>query len=227
MKSRLLLGGLLLAAVFSAFANEAAQRENLFTLPLTAFKTSDENASQKLYVKPGVDLKQYSAVILEPLYFMRQEADGNWELLQSTEENKIAHYYQERMTEELKKVGIPVVDQPGEGVATIRAAVTGMALGRLGLKPLDVLPIKAVANLTRMAVGKEKYLVKIGSMAQMEDSESGDLLAGSVNLRKTQETTYKDSGMTKEVVDRLIDGWCKENAKLLARAMTTSKTVTH
>jgi hypothetical protein len=34
-----------------------------------------------IYLKPGADLKQYHAVILEPLSFLERQNDGNWQLL--------------------------------------------------------------------------------------------------------------------------------------------------
>jgi hypothetical protein len=197
--------------------------DNLFSVPLEALQPSKDNPSQKLYVKPGVVLKDYKAILLEPMYFMRHDDKGNWELLQSAEESRIASYFQQKMTQELQKTGIAVGTDAGPGVARMRVAVTGLAQERPGVEVSDILPVKAVFNLTRIAAGKEPYLMKVGSMAQLEDSESGSLLAGSVNLRQSKKTAYKDEPLKLEIIKSAIDNWCRDSAKLLAKALTTTK----
>lgn len=221
MKPWLLLALSMLVASPAAWADAAA--DNLFTVPISALQPSKDNPAQKLYLKPGVDLKAYTAIWLEPMYFMRHDSKGNWELLQSADESRIASYFQQKMTQELQAAGIPVVTQAGPGVARMRVAVTGLAQDRPGMDVTDILPIKAVFNLGRIAAGKEPYLMKVGSMAQLEDSESGSLLAGSVNLRQSKKTATKDEPLKLELIKGTIDDWCRDSAKLLAKALTTTK----
>ncbi|STQ90762.1 DUF3313 domain-containing protein [Iodobacter fluviatilis] len=219
-----LIHALVLAVTLTvpAFASEEIQPENLFTVPLSAFKPSDKDASRRLYVQPGISLKDYNAVLIEPLYFMRHSEESNWQLLQGSEENKIAEYFHKKMTGELRKAGIAVVQEAGPGVAKMRVAITGLAQERPGIDVIDVLPAKAVINLARLAAGKEPYLMKIGNIAQLEDSQSGSLLAGSVNLRKSTKTVQKDEPMQLKTIEKLIDKWCHESADLLVHAMTIS-----
>jgi len=224
MKSWLFVAVSMLVASPAAWADPAA--DNLFTVPISALQPSKDNAAQKLYLKPGVDLKAYNAIWLEPLYFMRHDGKGNWELLQSAEENRISSYFQQKMTQELQQVGIPVVSQSGPGIARMRVAVTGLAQDRPGVAVTDLLPFKAAINLTRIVAGKEPYLMKVGSMAQLEDSESGSLLAGSVNLRQSKKTATKDEPLKLELIKSAIDDWCRDSAKLLAKALTTAATAT-
>ncbi|OWY38588.1 DUF3313 domain-containing protein [Xenophilus sp. AP218F] len=221
MKPWLTFAATLFAASPLAMADNTP--DNLFTVPLTAFKTSDANPAQKLYLKPGVNLKAYRAIQLEPLYFMRHDDKGNWELLQSSEQNRIAAYFQQKMTAELHKAGIAVTSNPGAGIARMRVAVTGLGQSRPGIDVVDILPIKAVFNLTRLAVGKEPYLMKVGSMAQLDDSQSGALLAGSVNMRESGKSTQKGEPMKLETIEGLIDDWCRDSAKLLAKALTVAQ----
>lgn len=217
MRKTLTLGLLLLAAL-PALAQDAAAPQTLFSLPLTAFKASERNASQRLYRAPDAQLSAYKSIVVEPLYFMRHQADGDWQLLQSGEENRIAAYFQRRMTEELHKVGIPVSREALPDSARLRVAVTGMAQERPGVEPLDILPIKAVFNLGRLAAGRA-YLTKVGSMAQLEDANSGKLLAGSVNLRKSDKSLQRGEAVKLESLESLIDDWCRDSARLLARGM--------
>ncbi|AXT45778.1 MULTISPECIES: DUF3313 domain-containing protein [Chromobacterium] len=218
MRKTLSLGLLLLAAL-PAMAQDAADPQTLFSLPLTAFKASDRDASQRLYRAPDAQLNAYKSIVVEPLYFMRHQPDGDWQLLQSGEENRIAAYFQRRMTEELHKVGIPVSREALPDSARLRVAVTGMAQERPGVEPLDILPIKAVFNLGRLAAGKEPYLTKVASMGQLEDANNGKLLAGSVNLRKSDKSRQRGEPVKLESLESLIDDWCRDSAKLLARGM--------
>ena len=74
-------------------------------------------------------------------------------------------------------------------------------------------------NLGRLAAGKEPYLTKVGSMAQLEDANSGKLLAGSVNLRKSDKSLQRGEAVKLESLESLIDDWCRDSARLLARGM--------
>lgn len=210
---------LLLLAALPALAQDAADPQTLFSLPLTAFKAAARDATQKLYRAPDAQLSAYKSIVVEPLYFMRHQPDGDWQLLQSGEENRIAAYFQQRMTEELHKVGIPVSREALPDSARLRVAVTGMAQQRPGVEALDILPIKAVFNLGRLAAGKEPYLTKVASMAQLEDANSGKLLAGSVNLRKGDKSRQRGEPVRLEALQGLIDDWCRDSARLLARGM--------
>ncbi|MEJ8675589.1 DUF3313 domain-containing protein [Chromobacterium amazonense] len=197
-------------------AGETANSENLFTVPLSAFQQSKSNPDQRVYLKPGVDLKAYNTVLLEPLLFMRQAKDGNWELLQSGDENAIAAYFHQRMQAELASAGVAMTQQAAPGVARLRVAVTAVSQDRPGVDAVDLLPIKAVFNLARLATGKEPYLLKIGSMAQLEDAQDGALLAGTVNLRQNKKSKTKEEQMTLDLIKPLIDQWCKDSARQLA-----------
>ena len=205
-----------MALSLPARADLPAQAENLFTLPLDAFQQSKTQPSQRVYLKPGVDLKSYHAVLPEPLLFMRQGPDGNWQLLQPGDENAIAGYFHQRLQAELAAAGVPVALQPAPGVARLRVAITGLSQDRPGVDPIDLLPVKAVFNLARLAAGKEPYLLKIASMAQLEDSQDASLLAGTVNLRQNAKSKDKEQPLTLELIKPLVDDWCRQSARQLA-----------
>ncbi|UTH73387.1 DUF3313 domain-containing protein [Chromobacterium sp. IIBBL 290-4] len=198
-----------------AFAAEQAAPENLFTLPLDAFQQGKQ-ANQRVYLKPGVDLKSYHAVLPESLLFLRQAKNGQWELLKAGDENAIAAYYQQKLRSELAAAGVPIADAPAPGVVRLRVAMTSVEQDRPGVDAVDLLPIKAVFNLARLAAGKEPYLLKIGSMAQLEDSQDGSLLAGTVNLRQGGKSKTKEQQVSLDMLKPLMDDWCKQSAQQLA-----------
>ncbi|AVG17846.1 DUF3313 domain-containing protein [Chromobacterium vaccinii] len=194
----------------------ADNADNLFTVPLDAFQPGKMVPGQRVYQKPGVDLKAYHSVLLEPLLFLRQADDGSWELLQAGDENAIAGYFHDRMQAELKAAGVEEALQPATGVTRLRVAVTGVSQDRPGVNAIDLLPVKAVFNLARLATGKEPYLLKIASMAQLEDAQDGGLLAGTVNLRQNEKNKTKEQPMTLDLIKPLIDEWCRQSARQLA-----------
>lgn len=230
MKPLMIAASLMLALAWPAHAEEAApsnaaaaQKENIFTVPLEAFKTSDSNPSRKLYVHADANLKKYHALQLEPLMFMQQSHEGQWELLQANENNEIANYFHAQMVKELKKAGVMVSDVAGPGVARWRIAVTGVTHDKPGLEVTDVLPIKIVVNVARMAADKELHLTKVGVLTQLDDSVNGQLLAGSADMRTGGKKVYKDEVPKLANVKSLIDKWCKEGAQLLAGKIQPNK----
>jgi hypothetical protein len=209
----------MLVASPAALADPAA--DNLFTVPLSSLQPSKVNPSQQLYPKPGVELKACQAILPEPLHVMRHDDKGTWKLLQSSQERRISGHFQQEMTQELPRAGISVTTEAGTGIAPMRMAVTGLGQERPGRDVADILPVKAVFNLTSMDAGKEPYLQQVGSMAQLEDSESGSVLAGSVYVRQSKRTARKDELLELETIKSAIDDWCRDSAKLLAKALTT------
>lgn len=71
-------------------------------------------------------------------------------------------------------------------------------------------------NVTREVIGKEPYLLKVGSMAQLLDSQSGKLLVRVMDARESPDTTHKDSPITADEMEKMIDQWAASRAKQLA-----------
>lgn len=210
---------LLLGSLAWADGDVDAVRDNLFTIPLSAYQLDAKNPQQKLYLKPGVKLSQYQQVIVEPPLFLHQAENQEWELLQPNEQSKIANYFKAKLSSELQKQGVKVVETADNNTLRLRFAVTGLAQTRPGLDLIDVLPAKAAINIAKMAVGKEPYLLRIGTMAQLEDASSGELLAGAVNLKDTRKTKVKDQDITLNYLQREIDTLTRKSAAQLAHAL--------
>ncbi|QLI81408.1 DUF3313 domain-containing protein [Chitinibacter fontanus] len=219
LRATLLSASLLLSPWVSANTETDAVRDNLFTIPLSAYQLDAKDPSQRIYLKPGVTLSQYQQVIVEAPLFLHQGQDQQWELLQPNEESKIANYFKAKLSIELQKQGIKVVEQADANTLRLRFAVTGLAQTRPGLDLIDVLPAKAAINIAKMAIGKEPYLLRIGTMAQLEDASNGELLAGAVNLKETRKTKVKDKAITLDYLEKEIDKITKKSAAQLAHAM--------
>ncbi|MGY3949615.1 DUF3313 domain-containing protein [Aeromonas allosaccharophila] len=189
--------------------------QSLQTVPFSAFQPSESNPNQRVYKEPGTDLRQYNEVLLDPLQFIRQE-NGQWYLLTANDQNQIGRYYHDTFQRELIKQGVKIASAPGPKVMRIQAAVTNFDLTRPDPKLRDLLPAKIAINITREVIGKEPYLLKVGSMAQLLDSQSGKLLVRVMDARESPDTTHKDSPITAEEMEKMIDQWAANRAKQLA-----------
>jgi hypothetical protein len=159
-------------------------------------------------------------VIIEPLVFTHHQPEGKWQILVIEEQSNIAQYFQHSLAAALIAENIEVVREPGPGIARLRVAVSDILQEKPGLSVTDLLPVKAVFNFARVAGGIDPYLVKMATMAQLEDSETHEVIAGSVNLLNNKKTKTAKQQITKDWIKDAIDGWNKDSAVLLARRLS-------
>ena len=107
------------AALLGGCAVKNQVSHSLQAIPLTAFQQSESNPNQRVYKEPGVDLRQYNEVLLDPLQFIRQE-NGQWYLLTANEQNQIGRYYHDKFQSELIKQGVKIATAPGPKVMRIQ-----------------------------------------------------------------------------------------------------------
>lgn len=213
MKKAVIAG--MVAILLSGCAVKNQVSHSLQAIPLTAFQQSESNPNQRIYKEPGVDLRQYNEVLLDPLQFIRQE-NGQWYLLTANEQNEIGRYYHATFQRELINHGVKIATAPGPGVLRVQAAITNFDLTRPDPKLRDLLPAKIAINVTREVIGKEPYLLRVGSMAQLLDSQSGKLLVRVMDARESPDTTHKESPITAGEMAKMIDQWVAARAKQLA-----------
>jgi hypothetical protein len=101
-------------------------------------------------------------------------------------------------------------------VLRVQAAITNFDLTRPDPKLRDLLPAKIAINVTREVIGKEPYLLRVGSMAQLLDSQSGKLLVRVMDARESPDTTHKESPITAGEMAKMIDQWAAARASQLA-----------
>jgi len=213
-----LFATVLLACLSSPLVS-AATSETLLSLPKEAFQQSKTDPNQYNYLKPGAELSRYRQILIDPLSFLSPAPGGDWKVSVADERNKISQYFQQGLRAELQKRGIETVDAPGPQVLRLHVAITTVSEERPGLKPIDILPVKAVFNLARNAAGMEPYLVKISTMGQLEDSESGELLAGAIDLKHTDKTKSGKGPLTLDYLRAMIDKWNSQTADRLVNAL--------
>jgi hypothetical protein len=116
--------------------------------------------------------------------------------------SEIDQAFKQIVTQEFQPHGYQTVDKPGPAVLVFRGALTGVTPEHQGFEPSDVLPIKAVINAGRYAVGAEPYYIVLSGEIEVDDGASGERVYAAVGARRGFETTTKGSQITwKEVKD--------------------------
>ncbi|MCW3481478.1 DUF3313 domain-containing protein [Neisseriaceae bacterium JH1-16] len=211
-----------LAALLAGLATPlalAAAPDALLALPKEAFQHSPSEPHTYRYQKPGSDLRRYRQILIAPLAFLSKAPSGDWKFSVADERNKISQYFQQSLKTQLQQRGIETVEVPGPDALRLQVAVTTVTEEKPGLKPIDILPVKAVFNLARNAAGLEPYLVKISTLGQLEDSQSGELLAGAIDLKQADKAKSGKGPLTLDYIETMIDKWNSQTADRLAKAL--------
>lgn len=222
MNTRLTLSllALLLPLTAAWAANDLPTAESLLSLPAGALQPNPQQTGQLVYHRPGVNLKTYHSLIIEPLAFIEHQPDGQWQLLQAEQASRIDQAYRDQLQQALQAAHIAVVQDAAPGVARLRVAITGFRHDKPGLAVSDFIPVKAVFNLARKAVGAEPYLLQVSTLGQLEDAQSGMLLAGSVDTIDKAGSKTLDQPITLEILQNTITRWSQRNARQLAQLLS-------
>lgn len=187
------------SALSVAGGSDAAS--SLSALPSSAFDMAADNPDRFSYLRPGIDLHQYHGVLLAPLTFIA-EADGDWSLQRALPDNPLDQHFRQTITQALQTLGIPVVQTAGEEVLRLRLAL-GHDPRRSAVEP--------ALDLNQWHDGAAHYLAQIQVAGQVEDSQSGLLLAGSAELGP--------HAQGRDVMLGRVEHWGRASANRLANAL--------
>lgn len=197
------------------------QPELLFNIPKSQFKPLKGYPGQFYYHKPGADLLQYNQIMVAPLVILEQNQHKQWQALVSDENGQAAQLFHQTMTKALQEQGLKVTDQPGPGVVILRVAVTHIEQNPQGFEVSDVLPIKMVFNLARRATGLQKYIVKLSTLGQLDDAQTGQMVAGGFGLR--QENKSGAEAVSMRHFQDWLNSWSTDVAVRLAQTLPGTK----
>lgn len=167
---------LLCAALASGCANTPAPSRSGFLDDYTVLQPDPSDSNAELYVKPGVSLKAYDKVLLEPVAVRLPSGDER-PAIDPADLETLRTTFQNTLTETLEP-DYPLVNAPGPGVLRMRVAIT------------DLVPTYPVVSLVVLALpfsfgvdfiasggsGSPPYLGQTAFEGELRDSESGDLL---------------------------------------------------
>jgi ABC-type Fe3+-hydroxamate transport system substrate-binding protein len=101
-----------------------------------------------------------------------------------------------------------VVSSPGPDVLRVKTAITGVQPTSPKLGVTDFIPIKAVFNLTRKAVGKAPQVAEMSAELQVL-APSGDVVAAATATRKGDERLPQGEEITWGDMQSIADYWAQ------------------
>jgi hypothetical protein len=197
---------------------QTAALEALSSLPSEAFQLFPGMPPCFTYLRPGIDLTVYSAVLIEHLALLGQTTE-QWQLCVTTRQHPLEHHYRARLTQALHELGIAVASVSAPGVMRLRSALVIHTPPQATLAPW-LTPHASAINLDRhRALGH--YLAQVTTIGQLEDAVNGELLAGSAELRHSPALRACAAPTPAELAERteqLASGHATRLAHALARA---------
>jgi len=125
-----------------------------------------------MWQKPGFDRTKYSKVILEPLSIFLA-SDSEYKGFTTDDVNALASGFRDAAVRVLQPE-IQVVDAPGSGVLSVRAALTGVKLKKERRGLLGYTPIGIVVTAAKDAAGKRISLEDATLEMEVYDAATGE-----------------------------------------------------
>jgi len=128
------------------------------------------------YLKPGLFISSYTAVMIEPVYLNHREYTKEITPEVIAQTKKIL---EEAIRQAVSRRGdIKIVNQPGPGVLRVAVAITGAEISADGLRPWNFTPISLAANANTYAAGVNSRTPALVMENRITDSQSREFIAG-------------------------------------------------
>ena len=128
------------------------------------------------YLKPGLFVSSYTAVMIEPVYLNQREYTKEITPEVITQTKKILEEAIRQAV--LRRGDIKIVNQPGPGVLRVAVAITGAEISADGLRPWNFTPIGLAANANTYTAGVNSRTPALVMENRITDSQSREFIAG-------------------------------------------------
>lgn len=142
----------------------------------TGFGTADAMTS---YIKPGVDLKKYDSVIIDPVTTVVATPG-----ISADVSDQLAEYLRQSLTSQMG-VSLKIVGSPGPKTLRFRTALTDVIEGQKAGTPVTTVHNTAHATLTGTLGSAQvaAFVSHVSFEGEILDSQSGERLAALVDHR--------------------------------------------
>jgi Protein of unknown function (DUF3313) len=173
------------------------------------------------WVSPELVPGKYTKVIIDPVVFYPAAAPTKE--VDAETLNQILKYYTDTLRQ---KIGarIPVVDQPGPGVARLKVAITAVATKNEPLKAYEYIPIALIVQGIKTVSGTRAQVAQIGTEMEVIDSQTSSRLAAVVKLGRGTRVTATRQGpdkgkhmVTLDDIKPLLDIWADAAAEFAGK----------
>lgn len=117
---------------------------------------------------------------------------------------------------------VEVVTQPGPGVLRIRPAITGLTSETEGVKTYEFIPVAAIYNGFKAAMGWRSKVTQVFLEADVVDSISGKSIAAVVRKGTNEQLTQEE--VTLSDVRPIVKEWASEGASIVKTVMLEGST---
>lgn len=171
---------------------------------------SPSGAAVMRWIKPGIDVSQFTSVYIEPsqLYPQPQPTE---KIPQSTLDG-ITKYYDQALQTQFAKA-LPLASGPGPGVLIVRPAITAVSASTKGLQPYEVIPIALIAAGVSTATGIRDQDTSIATEAAFLSGSDGSVVAEVVRKGAGTELENSSQVMTANDAKAVLDGWARDMLK--------------
>ncbi len=159
-----------------------------------------------LYMKPGVNYKQYNKVMIAPVViYLKTDADHK--AIDPEEMKELTDYFHQSMVNAFKD-GYTVVNKPGPGVLIIRTAVTDVIPGKPVRGTLSSIlpPGIIVSSGAKAATGEYPSVGQAEVEMEVLDAQTGERLAAAVDRRAGTKGPFRGS---QEDAKEAFDYWAQ------------------
>ncbi|GLH34296.1 hypothetical protein BR1R5_36850 [Pseudomonas sp. BR1R-5] len=168
---------------------------------------SPSGAAVMRWIKPGIDVSQFSSVYVEPSQYYPKPQPTE-KIPQQTLQG-VTQYYDQALKTQFSKA-LPLATSPGPGVLVVRPAITGVSAKTKGLRPYEVIPIALVAAGISTATGIRDQDTSVATEAAFIDGRSNEVVAEVV--RKGAGADLENSSQVMQAKDAraVLDGWARD-----------------
>jgi len=133
-----------------------------------------------VYLNPGRDFRAYDKVLVDPVTVWKSP-DSTLANVPPQDLEHLAILLEARIIEAARHEGLDIVRQPGPGVMRIRAALTEAEQSSVKMDiATSVVPLP---SFTKLATGTRAFVGKASIEGEIQDSQSGMVLAAMVDRR--------------------------------------------
>ncbi|MBM7062573.1 DUF3313 domain-containing protein [Pseudomonas sp. UL073] len=211
MSKPFLVGALSVALLLAGCASSTTQPEQysgfLGDYSQLTPATSASGAPVLRWVKPGLDLSQYDAVLVErPQFYPKPQPTA--QVSQQTLD-QIANYLQQAMQRELSS-RMQIVQQPGPRTLVLRSAISSVDVSPEGLKAYEVIPIALVLAAANTAAGTRDENTAIYIEMQALDPANNQPVAQIVRKGSGLQLENDSTQLTLKDLQPVLDVWAKD-----------------
>lgn len=173
-----------------------------------------EKQAAYVYIKPDVQWSNYKQIMLEPVEFW----DAAKSSVSEKDQKMLTSYFYNALKADLQK-HFTLVDQPGPGVLSLRAAIINATAATPGLRSVSVVvPQARILNYAQsLATGHAAFAGSAEAAFKVTDSTTGQVLAEAVDKRVGGMAVSSAAQLEWGDAEAAMDYWAK---KITERAVS-------